>query len=327
MAGANQLLYLSRAQVEACGLGLGEIIDALEKAFVIKGQGGAELPPKPGIHPFKDSFLHAMLCYVSGVEAAGIKWVSAYPANPDKGLPTISALVILNDPQTGLPLAVMDGTWMTAWRTAGVSALTAKRLARPGARTLAICGAGVQGRTNLDALAYVLGQLKEVRVYDTEPRNLEAYLEEMAPRHPNLELKGASSAQEAVRGADVVLTAGPMLKNPQPVIEDEWLAPGSLGLPLDFDSYFAPSAFLGCDKFFTDDVEQIRYYQTIGYFSQLPDINGDLGDLAIGQVAGRESEEERIIGCNLGLALDDMVVGLLLLQRAREKGLGLSLDL
>jgi ornithine cyclodeaminase/alanine dehydrogenase-like protein (mu-crystallin family) len=126
---------------------------------------------------------------------------------------------------------------------------------------------------------------------------------------------------------DVIVTAAPILKQPRPVIEASWLAPGCLGLPIDFDSYFAPSSLLGCDKFLTDDIEQIRYYQTVGYFAELPAIQGDLGQLVTGAISGRESEGERIIVCNLGIAMDDMATAPLVLAAAKEKGIGTWLDL
>jgi len=324
---AEKLLYLSRADVESCGLGVEEIIEALERAFVIKGQGGVELPPKPGVHPRPDSFLHAMPAYVAGLESAGIKWVSAYPANPGRGLPYIAALVVLNDPETGLPIAVMDGAWMTAWRTAAVSAVTAKLLARSGAEVLAVCGGGVQGRTNLQALSLVLTSLKEVRIFETSPQALKSYLNEMVPLHPGLELKPVGSALEAVKGADVILTAGPMVKNPSPVIREDWLVPGCLGLPIDFDNYFTPAAFLACNRLFTDDLNQLRYYQSLGSFPGLPEEIIDLGDLAAGKVPGRRNDQERLIGCNLGIAMDDVVTGGLLLEKAKARGLGTWLDL
>lgn len=323
----ERLLYLSRADVEACGVGPAEIIEGLEKAFEVKGKGGVELPPKPGIHPRPDSFLHAMPCYLSGPEAAGIKWVAAYPGNPAQGLPYISALVILNDAATGLPLSVMDGSWMTAWRTGAVSAVTAKRLARPGSRVLGLCGAGVQGRTNLRSLALVLKDLEEVRVYDLLPESLDRYLEEVSPLLPNLRIQAASSAREAIEGADVIVTAGPMIKNPSPVIVPDWIKPGALALPIDFDNYFTPEAFMACQKFYTDDTAQLDYYRSLGSFPSLPETRWDLGDLAAGKVPGRESDQEFIIGCNLGVAMDDMVVAALLFEKAKEKGLGSWLDL
>ncbi len=327
MTGPGRLLYLSRSDVEACGVAPLEIVDALEAAFVAKGRGQVDMPPKPGIHPRPDAFLHAMPCYVGGQEAAGIKWVSGYPGNPARGLPYISGLLILNDPDTGIPLAVLDCTWITAWRTAAVSALAARRLARSGSAVLAICGAGVQGQTHLDTLALVLPELREVRVYDVLGAVQERYLARNRGRHPGLTLRGAGSAREAVEGADVVVTAGPIRKEPEPVVTLEWLAPGCLGLPVDFDSYFGPEALLGCDKFLTDDLAQLRYYQTLGYFRRLPPVHGDLGQLLAGQVGGRTSPEERIVVCSLGIAMDDVATAPLVVERARERGLGTWLEL
>lgn len=106
----HQVLYLSRADVEAVGVTMREIIDALEVAFREHGLGHAEMPPKPGIHTRPDAFIHAMPAYIPALRAAGMKWVSGYPDNQTKGLPYISGLLILNDDDTGLPLAVMDCT-------------------------------------------------------------------------------------------------------------------------------------------------------------------------------------------------------------------------
>jgi ornithine cyclodeaminase/alanine dehydrogenase len=327
MFAERKLLYLSRADVAKCGVGVADIIEAVEGAFRAKGEGRVELPPKPGIHPRPDSFIHAMPCYIGGLEAAGIKWVSGYAANPDRGLPYVAGLLVLNDAETGLPTAVMDCTWITAWRTAAVSALAAKLLARSDATRLAICGTGVQGRSHLDAFALVLENLSEVRAYDSVPEVLERYVSDNRPRHPGLRISAAVSPQEAVEDADVVLTAAPILKEPRPVVENDWLAPGSLGLPIDFDSYFAPSAFMGCDKLLTDDVDQIRYYQELGYFPNLPEIHGDLGQLVTGQIVGRQTDDERIIACNLGIAMDDVATAPLLVEKAKAMGLGTWLDL
>ncbi len=316
------ILYLSQGEVAACGLELPELIAKLEEAFVHKGHGRVELPPKPGVHPRPDSFIHAMPAFIGGQDLVGLKWVSGYPENQKRNLPYISGLFILNDASSGLPVAVMDAAWMTAWRTAAVSAITAKRLARKGATRLAVLGLGVQGRTNLLALSLALPDLREVSLYDISPAAAKKYLTEMAPKLPGARLNLAASAREAVNGADVVLTAGPINKPARPVIELDWLKPGCLGLPLDFDSYFAPSTFLVSDRLYTDDTAQIRYYQTHGYFPALPPRLVDLGELLTAQDAGRRNEDEIILGCNLGIALDDVVTASLLFRLAREKGMG-----
>src|SRR3990172_1964067 len=127
---SHQLLYLSRADIEKVALDITTIIELLEKAFQEKGAGGVEMPPKPGIHTQPDAFIHAMPAYIPSMKSAGIKWVSGYPENQKMGLPYISGLLILNDVETGLPYAVMDCTWITAYRTAAATALSAKYLAR-----------------------------------------------------------------------------------------------------------------------------------------------------------------------------------------------------
>ena len=127
----QKILYLSRADVEAVNLPMKTIIELLEKAFLEKGNGKVEMPPKPGIHTMPDAFIHAMPAYIPSMRSAGIKWVSGYPENFKRGLPYISGLLILNDVETGIPYAVMDCTWITAKRTGAASALAAKYLARP----------------------------------------------------------------------------------------------------------------------------------------------------------------------------------------------------
>ena len=124
------IVYLSRRDVEKVDLSMTEIIDALETMFKEKGEGRVEMPPKPGIHTRKDAFIHAMPAYIPRLESAGLKWVSGYPENQKKGLPYITGLLILNDPETGIPLAIMDATWITAKRTGAATALAAKYLAR-----------------------------------------------------------------------------------------------------------------------------------------------------------------------------------------------------
>src|SRR3970040_2286135 len=126
------ILYLSRRDVEAVNLPMAEIIAALEAMFKEKGLGQTEMPPKPGIHTRPDAFIHAMPAYIPSLGASGVKWVSGYPDNQKKGLPYITGLLILNDPETGVPMAVMDCTWITAMRTGAATAVAAKYLARRG---------------------------------------------------------------------------------------------------------------------------------------------------------------------------------------------------
>ena len=323
---SNQLLYLSQAEVAAVGLSMAEIIEAVETAFHEKGNGRVEMPPKPGVHPGGgDNFIHAMPAYIPGLQSAGVKWVSGFPGNPQKGLPYITGLLIYNDVATGVPLAVMDCVWITAMRTAAATAVAAKHLARPQSAVLGILGCGVQGRSHTQAL-HQLFPLQKVMAYDVNPAAAQQFAAEMN-QQLGLEVVVVSEPRQAVTGCDLVVTAGPILKQPHQTIPAGWLDAGAFASLVDFDAYWHPAALAQAAKFCTDDVPQLRHYQSIGYFQQIPAVYADLGQLVTGQKPGRETETERTMTANLGLAMDDMAVAPLIYSRAIEKGIGTWLSL
>ncbi|MCD6405294.1 MAG: ornithine cyclodeaminase family protein [Planctomycetes bacterium] len=321
----GSLLYLSREDVERVNLPMREVIDALDAMFVEKGEGKVEMPPKPGIHTRPDAFIHAMPAYIASLESAGVKWVSGYPANREKGLPYITGLLIQNDPDTGLPVCVMDCTWITAKRTGAATAVAAKYLARKNSSTVGILACGVQGRSNLEALS-CLFDIKEVRAYDVYPEAAEKYATQMGAML-GLEIEVVDKPEKAVKGLDIVVTSGPILKHPNPAIEPGWLSQGAFASAVDFDSYWQGPALAEADKIATDDVSQMDYYRTVGYFAQTPEPYADLGEIAAGKKPGRESDAERTIAVNLGLALDDMATSILIYNRACEMGIGTELPL
>ena len=195
----HQILYLSQKEVAECGLTMPEVIEAVEQAFRAKGEGRVEMPPKPGVHSRPDSFIHAMPAYIAATGALGIKWVAGYPENSKQGLPYISGLVVLNDPDTGLPLAVMDCVWITAMRTGAATAVAARYLAREDSRVLGVLGAGVQGFSNLEALK-ALFPIERVAVYDVDEGQLERYERRVRSRWPELEMVKAAEPRQAVEG-------------------------------------------------------------------------------------------------------------------------------
>jgi len=322
----QKLLYLSKADVEEIDVPMREVIDAIDEAFGLKGRGQVEMPPKPGIHPRPDAFIHAMPAYIRGkCEAAGVKWVSGYPQNQQRGLPYITGLLILNDADTGIPLSVMDCTWITAVRTGAATAVAAKYLARPESKTVGILGCGVQGRSNLLALNELFA-LETVFAYDMTLEQAERFAAEMAGR-TNLSVEVVSEPDRAVKGLDIVVTAGPILHEPHATIKAGWLAPGAFASPVDFDSYYSGEALREADKFCTDDTAQLRYYQKAGYFKEIPEVYADLGEIVSGQKPSRQSPNEIIICANLGLALDDLAVAPLIYKRAVDGGVGTWLAL
>ncbi len=243
----------------------------------------------------------------------------------ERGLPYISGLLILNDDETGLPLAVMDCTWITGMRTGAATALAAKYLARAESSTVGILGCGVQGRTNLEALN-MLFPLRRVAAYDTTPAHAERYAAETRARW-GLEVLVAREPREAVAGCELVVTAGPILRKPHATIQAGWLARGAFASLVDFDSYWSGAALQETDKFCTDDVPQLEHYRHLGYFQDIPPIYASLGELVTGQKPGRQSAHERTMTCNLGLALDDMATAAIVYRRATERGIGTWLEL
>jgi ornithine cyclodeaminase/alanine dehydrogenase len=322
----NRLLYLSYQDIVDVDLTMPEIIESMEKMFHAKGEGRTEMPPKPGIHPGGgDNFIHAMPAAIPDLNSAGIKWVSGFPDNPSNGLPYISGLLIFNDFETGLPLAVMDGVWMTAKRTGAASAISARHLARPDSSVMGILGCGVQGRSHVEALK-VLFPLVKVVAYDINPKAKEQYVADIS-RSFDLEVIPAETPKEAVSGCDIVVTAGKMAKTPHATIESGWLDEGAFASLVDYDAYWQPAAMHETDIFCTDDRNQFRSAQQAGYFKDIPDLHADLGELAVGKKPGRRTPAERTMTANLGLALDDMAVAPLLYTKAVEKGIGTWLPL
>jgi len=326
MGSLGNMLYLSRDDIERLSISMEEVIKSVEGAFIEKAAGRVEAPPKPGIHPQKDAFIHAMPAYLPKMRSAGVKWVSGFPENPRHGLPYISGLLVLNDIETGFPICVMDCTWITAKRTGAATAVAAKYLAREDSKRLGILGCGVQGRSNLEALMVICKGLEEVKAYDVNAGNLHRYVNEMTAKY-GIKVVPVDSPRKAVENCDIVVTAGPILKHPQPVIEASWFKGGGFACSLDFDSYWKPEAMYSMDKFCTDDRKQLKYYKEQGYFSNIPEVYTELSELVSGKKAGRENATERIMSMNLGLAIEDMATAILVCKKAKKARTGTKLPL
>ncbi len=318
------ILYLSRADVEAVALDMPTVIALLDRAFREKAAGRTEAPPKPGIHPRPDAFIHAMPAHVPALRAAGLKWVSGFPGNVAAGLPYISGVLVLNDDETGLPTCVMDCTWVTGCRTAAASALSARYLARAESAVLGILGCGVQGRTHVEAMAAQF-PLRQVVAYDHLRGNADRFAEEIRARY-GLAVDVVTTPREAVVECDLVVSAGPILKQPTPTIAAGWLRAGAFASAVDFDSYWMPAALAELDHLSTDDRAQMEHYRGIGYFQRTPRPHSELAELVSGAVRGRTSPAQRTMAMNLGLAIEDVVVGEEVRRRALDRGIGTSLE-
>lgn len=312
-----ELIYLSQEDILDMNLPLKEVIDLVEHGLDEYGRGRVENPPKPGIHSKANSFIHAMPAYYKDLNIGGIKWVSGYPDNRELGLPQILGLMIVNDMDTGVPVAIMDCRWITAVRTAAVTAITAKYCTRKSTSTLGIVGCGVQGRMSLIALKEVVPGIGKVKIFDINKRTMERYQAELSEK-TGVEISICEDVESVARGSDIILTATQRLE--KPLIKDEWFGQGCLGFGLEASRAWCGDAILNADKFITDSWEQTLYFEEHGAFPDgLPDLYAELGSIVCGEKPGRESEEERILAINIGLALEDVIVANRIYEIAKEK--------
>jgi alanine dehydrogenase len=306
-----ELTYLSRQVVRTLLPDWPAMVDLAAETYTAMAADQVELPPKPGVHPRADSFIHAMPAYLRGRDVAAIKWVSGYPANPGRGLPYISGLIILNDPETGLPSCVMDASEITAVRTAAGSGACVRRWAPPEWSRAAILGFGEQGRCHL-AVLRSLNRGATVSVYDPDPG-----------RTDNADgVTVCGTAEAAVDGADVVVTAAPIVDAPHPVVGRSWLSDRALLLPIDFDALLCSNVVEGADLFLADDVPQYRYYQGAGHFA-------DWGEprCSVGQAILDGLEGDLVVCCNLGVGALDAMFAHVIHRAAAAAGVGTRLPL
>ena len=320
-----EMIYLSQRDVLEMRVTMPEVINLVEKGLHEHGKGWVENPPKPGIHASPDSFIHAMPAYFKNLAMGGIKWVSGYPANREIGLPQIIGLIILNDMKTGAPVCIMDGTWITAARTAAVSAVTAKYCARKDSKVVGLIGTGVQGRQNLIALKLVLPKFSKARVFDINHEAVIRFRDELAPQ-TGIDITLCESVEDVAKGSDVIVTATQRLE--KPLIKNEWFGPGCLGMGLEASRAWYGDAILNADKFVTDDWEQTKHFKSHGAFPDgLPKLYAELGKIVAGEKLGREEERERILAINIGLALNDIIVANHIYEMAKKKNINKKLVL
>jgi ornithine cyclodeaminase/alanine dehydrogenase len=320
----DEILYLSRADMDRVGPSLGEIVSLLEHGFKLKGDGRAVMPPKHWVERPNDRFFSAMSSYIPDLGFGGCKWQSGDPLNSTRGLPYIQGLYVLTEDALGIPVAIFDSEWITGRRTAAASALAVKYFAKPNAQSLAILGCGLQGRAHLEAILSVLPGLKTVRAFDIRKEVADNFARELGPRF-GVKIEVVDSPKAAVIGSDVVISGGPIINPPQPVIEPDWLVEGVVGVSIDYDSYWTPAAMKTMDLIVTDDRGQIEHLKEYGLFLGLPRLDGELSDVIVGRLAARRTLKERILCFNLGIAIEDLVTAVDIYRRATASSVGRKL--
>jgi alanine dehydrogenase len=314
-------LLLTKKDVQNL-VNIGEVITVVETAFREWTEGKGEMPPKLYL-TVKDGDFRAMPASLPG--AAGMKWVNVHIGNPSKGLPTVMAVLIYNDPVTGYPLAVMDATEGTAYRTAATSAIAAKYLARKDSKTLGIMGAGYQAYPHIIAHT-MLFKFEEIKVFDISKKAVVKLIESL----PDLPLK-EYPLEDTVK-ADIVCTLTPAH---QPVVKKEWVLPGThinaVGADAEGKEELEPS-ILNNAMVVVDDLRQSIHAGEInvpvskGLFNQ-QQIYATLGEIITGRKTGRTDNRVITVFDSTGLAIEDIAVARLLYEKAKKTGTGLSVSL
>jgi ornithine cyclodeaminase/alanine dehydrogenase len=320
--------YLSAAEVGVAMPPVAERLALAERTMTALVADG-ELPPKIGVHPRPPgSFAHAMPAALRDPanpdrDLLGIKWVAGFPDNREHGLPAINAVVILSDPRTGLPRAILDGGSITAQRTAAVSGVAMARfgpadLGRP--PRAAVIGAGVQGHSHLEVLGHVLPGV-ELVVHDRHADRATA-LAEAARTTPGIAVAvTAPSAREAVREADVVVTAASFTDPAhRQSMTSDWLAPDALVIPVDYATMCSAEVAHEAALFLVDDRGQFLANRDAGQFDGYPDPGATLGEAIL--AGTRRPASGRIVVTHLGVGLADVVFADAIVRRAEAAGLG-----
>jgi len=329
-----ELIYLSQEDVLATNVGMKEILHEVEKMFGNYDRGEVNLPSKVilDLGEFERGRINAMPAYIGGdYNICGIKWIGGFPGNPRKyNLPRASALIILNDADNGFPLAVMDGTYISAMRTGASTGVGAKYLARQDSASVCMIGCGPQAQTQIMALQQVLPHLEDVRLYDLS-REIAETLAELVENKFKLKALVVNSAEEAVRGADVIVTA---TVADEPIVKDEWLKDGYFFSHVGSFQEEEELVVQNADKIIPDVWEEVLHRRTpliarmyLEGTLKKEKIYADIGALVNGKKPGRESDRERIYYSPIGVGSADVAVAYRVYQKAKEMELGKTIKL
>ena len=324
-----RVLLLTEKDVKPL-LSMSEVMEAVETAFREKALGHVQMPPKIYLSYEKyNGDLRAMPSYLERLDVSAVKVVNSHPDNPKKfGLPTVMATIILVNPKTGAPLAIMSGSWITAMRTGAAGGIAAKYLARKDSKVIGLIGAGTQARTQLMALLNVYGKVEEVRVWDRSEAAREKYVSEMKLLYgEQAQIFSVGNAKDAVTDADVIVTTTPSRK---PIVSDRWVSEGThincIGADAPGKEELDPS-ILKRAKIYVDDWEQGLHSGEInvplaeGIITK-DAVVGELGEVIAGLKPGRSSADEITIFTSTGLAIQDAVTAKLVYDKALANNLG-----
>jgi len=326
------LRWFGGADVLAAMPPIDERLGLAERTLTALAQPGAsELPPKIAIHPRPDgSFAHAMPAYLRGEGAerdlVGIKWIAGFAANATLGLPALNAVVVLNDPETGLPTAILDGGPITAERAAAVTGVAIRHFGPPSDRGatshVALIGAGVQGHAHLPVIGAVLPG-STLHLHDRHPERTAALADVARATSGIGEVLVHGIAREAVEAADVVITAASFTSPAErQSMTNDWLRPGATVIPVDYATFCSAEVARDAALFLVDHREQFLANREAGNFDGYPDPAATLGEAIL---ARTPRPERRVVITHLGVGLADLVFADVIVRTAIAGGHGTTL--
>jgi alanine dehydrogenase len=325
----RKTLILSRTEM----IGLlkpSEYNDCVEQAYRMHGEGRFYMDPKG--HIVLDKFpgeWEAMPSYIEEPHAAACKWVSIREWNRERfNLPTVFSILVYTHPETGFPLAIVDGSYHTVMRTGAAAAVSAKWMARKNSQKLAIVGAGHMAEGVLATCNEVF-PWTQVRVWSRSQKTLDQFVKEQQPKYQNFKIETSTNLEQVVRGADVVVTVTPAR---QPIIKNEWIVPGmhiaAVGADKKGDQELE-GKILTRARIFVDDIRQCRTDGEINVplsegLIKESDIAGEIGEVITGKKKGRLSDQDITLFDSTGIALQDSATVPLEYERALAAGVGIE---
>lgn len=317
MGAVREFLYLSAETMEGLGVTTAEAVEIIERLVRGRARSEAWAAPKAAFLTPDGRYMMATLAAADDPPLLAVKSLVLNPRNPERGLRQINAVVTLLDSDTGLPAAVLDGNWITAVRTAALSAVAAKRLARLDSSVLGFIGCGVQAHSHLRALADLF-PVREVRAFGRGAANRDAFCrtaEEMG-----FTAIASPSGQAAIEGADIVVTSVTVSTTLEPFLDARGLEPGAFAAVTDFALPWVKEGMRAFDRLIVDDLEQEATAERPMVEREL--IRGDFQGLVTGDVPGRQDPRERTAFVFRGLAIGDLALAALAYRKAREAGRG-----
>jgi alanine dehydrogenase len=318
-------LVLTSAEVMQI-LNMDLALAAAREAFRAYGEGRVNMPPKAYLTLAKGDF-RAMYgeIFLENGHVCGLKWVNVHPENPKRGLLTVMAKIVLNDPDTGLEWVDMDGTYITNFRTGAAGGVAAEVLSRPDSRRLGVIGAGQQARTQIAAIIKVR-PIEEVIICDCALHRAQTLQKEVEARH-KIKARLEPTPQETALASDILVTVTPSCI---PLVERKWVTPGThinaIGADAAGKQELDPN-ILKAAKILVDDWAQASHSGEINVPLSRGELTpaqvyGSLGEVVAGKKPGRENAEEITVFDSTGLVIQDLSLGFAVYLRAKEQGLG-----